>query len=65
MHSGWAVGWGAADLLYTAIFSLAPAELAWRLLFAFGLLPALLVFFLRRLIEEPPVFTEISGRLLR
>lgn len=62
VHSGWAVGWGAAALLYTVIFSLAPKEIAWRLLFAFGLLPALLVFFLRRLIEEPPVFLEMQKR---
>ena len=62
VHSGWAIGWGAAALLYTALFSLAPPEIAWRLLFAFGLLPAMLVFFLRRLIEEPPVFVEMQKR---
>ncbi|MBV9891022.1 MAG: MFS transporter [Rhizobacter sp.] len=62
VHSGWAVGWGAAALLYTVIFSLAPPELAWRVLFAFGLIPAALVFFLRRLVEEPPVFVEIQRR---
>jgi MFS family permease len=62
VHSGWAVGWGASALLYTGIFSLAPADVAWRMLFAFGLLPALLVFFLRRLVEEPPVFVALQQR---
>ena len=62
VHSGWAVGWGAAALLYTVLFMVVPAELAWRLLFAAGLLPALLVFFLRRLVEEPPVFVEVQRR---
>jgi MFS family permease len=28
VQSGWAVGWGAAVLLYTAVFSLAPQEIA-------------------------------------
>jgi MFS family permease len=62
VHSGWAVGWGAAALLFTGIFSVAPPEIAWRLLFAVGLLPAILVFFLRRLIEEPPIFVEMQKR---
>ncbi len=62
VHSGWAVGWGAAALLYTALFSIAPPEVAWRLLFAAGLLPALLVIFLRRVVEEPPMFVEMQKR---
>ena len=62
VHSGWAVGWGAAAILYTVIFSLAPKEIAWRLLFAFGLLPALMIFVLRRFVEEPPVFVELQKR---
>jgi predicted MFS family arabinose efflux permease len=53
VQSGWAVGWGAAVLLYTAVFSLAPQELAWRILFAIGLLPALLIFYVRRAVPEP------------
>ena len=62
VHSGWAVGWAAAAILYTVIFSLAPKEIAWRLLFAFGLLPALMIFVLRRFVEEPPVFVELQKR---
>ena len=65
VHSGWAVGWGAAAILYTVIFSLAPKEIAWRLLFAFGLLPALMIFVLRRFVEEPPVFVELQKRYAR
>ena len=53
VQSAWAVGWGAAVLLSAVIFSYAPAWLGWRLLFATGLLPALLVLFLRRGIPEP------------
>ena len=53
LQSGWAIGWGASVLLYTAIFSVLPADLAWRVMFAFGLLPALLVLYLRRNLAEP------------
>jgi MFS family permease len=37
------------------LFSWLPAETAWRWMFAIGALPALLVFFLRRYVEEPEV----------
>ena len=53
VQSGWAIGWGASVLLYAAMFSLFSAEIAWRLMFAFGLLPALLVLYVRRGILEP------------
>jgi len=54
VQSAWAVGWGAAVLLYTAMFSWLPADLAWRVMFGIGLLPALLVVYVRRNLKEPP-----------
>jgi MFS family permease len=56
VHSGWAVGWGAAAILYTTLFSLVPEAIAWRILFGVGVLPALAVFFVRRFVDEPAVF---------
>lgn len=56
VHSGWAVGWGAAAILYTALFSFLPETIAWRILFGVGVLPALAVFFVRRYVDEPAVF---------
>jgi MFS family permease len=53
VQSGWAVGWGAAVLLYTLVFSFFAPEIAWRILFAIGLLPALLIFYVRRAVPEP------------
>ncbi len=53
VQSAWAVGWGTAVLLSAVIFTYAPAHLGWRLLFAAGLLPALLILFIRRNIPEP------------
>jgi MFS family permease len=56
MQSGWALGWGAAALLYALLFSILPPASAWRVLFFVGFAPALLVFFLRRLVREPEVY---------
>ena len=55
MQSGWAVGWGLAVLSQAILFSWLPPETAWRWMFAIGALPALLVFFLRRYVEEPEI----------
>ncbi|MCM2494959.1 MFS transporter [Burkholderia glumae] len=54
VQSAWGFGWGAAVLLYTAMFSFVSQEWAWRLLFAVGVAPALLVLYLRRKVAEPP-----------
>ncbi len=48
VQSGWAVGWGGAVLLYGGLFYWLPAEIAWRVMFGLGLLPALFVFYVRR-----------------
>ena len=56
VQSGWAIGWGAAAVLYTVIFSFVPEHLAWRVLFFTGIAPALLVVYIRRFVEEPEVF---------
>jgi MFS family permease len=40
-------------LLYLAVFSFVSPQWAWRVLFAIGVVPALLVLYLRRNIEEP------------
>ena len=63
VQSGWAIGWGAAALLYALLFSLLPEETAWRVLFFAGILPAGLVFFIRRFVEEPAVFTATQKQI--
>ena len=56
VQSGWAVGWGAAALLYTLLYAALPEVTAWRVMFWIGLTPALLVLWIRRTISEPEVF---------
>ncbi|MYM85427.1 MFS transporter [Duganella sp. FT50W] len=53
VQSAWAVGWGAAVILYTVLFSWLTPDMAWRVMFMLGLLPALLVVYVRRSIKEP------------
>jgi MFS family permease len=62
VQSGWAVGWGLAVLSQAVLFSYLPAETAWRWMFAVGALPALLVFFLRRYVEEPEIAAATRAR---
>jgi MFS family permease len=63
MQAGWAVGWGMATILYAVFFTLLPLQTAWRALFLVGIAPAVLVFFVRRYVEEPPVYLESRKQL--
>lgn len=55
VQSGWALGWGLAVILQFVCYSLLPPEEAWRYMFALGAIPAVLIFFLRRYVDEPEV----------
>jgi MFS family permease len=61
VQSAWAVGWGAAVLLFTVAFSWLPPDMAWRVMFAVGLLPALLVVYIRRSLKEPVRAAAAAG----
>ncbi|GAB2882710.1 MFS transporter [Paraburkholderia jirisanensis] len=58
LQAGWAIGYGVAVLLSTVLFSSLAPGLAWRVLFAVGILPTLLVLWIRRNIEEAPLFAQ-------
>jgi MFS family permease len=63
MQSGWAIGWGIAAGMATLLLNTLPQDVAWRALFWVGLTPAVLVFFVRRFVDEPPVFAETQKNL--
>lgn len=63
VQGGWAIGWGAAVLLYAGTFSVFSADVAWRVMFAVGLLPALLVLYVRRNVPEPVRDATAAPRL--
>lgn len=56
VQSGWAIGWGVAVILFVLTDQLFSDEWSWRVLFALGVLPALLVFYIRRHVKEPDIF---------
>jgi MFS family permease len=53
VQTGYSIGWGTAALLFTLFFAILPEAIAWRAMFWIGLAPALLVFWIRRYVEEP------------
>ena len=62
IQSAWAVGWALAVIAFTIVFSLFAEEQAWRVLMVVGVLPALLIFFVRRHVEDPEVFAETKAK---
>jgi len=65
VQGGWAIGWGLAAIFYTVLFSVLPAAIAWRAMFWVGILPALLVFYIRRYVPEPAVYRQTRLQLER
>lgn len=58
LQAGWAIGYGIAVLITTILFNYIEAQYAWRVLFALGMAPALLVMWIRRNIQEAPVYMQ-------
>jgi MFS family permease len=58
VQAGWATGYGLAVLISVVLFTQLPPDIGWRVFFFIGLLPALLVLWIRRNITEAPLFAE-------
>lgn len=58
VQSSWAVGWGLAVLVYTLVFQFVSEDLAWRVLFWTGALPALLIVWVRRNLTDSETVTQ-------
>jgi len=56
VQTGAAVGPGLAALVYAGLFAILPEAIAWRALFAVGILPGLFVLWVRRSIPESEAF---------
>jgi MFS family permease len=65
VQGGWAIGWGLAAIFYLVLFSTMPAAIAWRAMFWIGILPALLVFYIRRYVPEPAIYRQTRQQLER
>jgi len=62
IQSGYAVGNALSVALFPVIFGFLSQDMAWRVFFAIGVLPALLVFFVRRFVPESAIFAEQVAR---
>ncbi|MFF4213543.1 MFS transporter [Streptomyces sp. NPDC001796] len=62
IQSSWAVGWALAAVVYTLVFSFLGDDLAWRVMFWTGALPALLVIWMRRRVHDAPEATAQRER---
>ncbi|NWF27400.1 MFS transporter [Streptomyces sp. PKU-EA00015] len=58
VQSSWAVGWALAVVVGTAVMNNVDPDLAWRVLFWTGALPAVLLVYVRRNVEDAPEVTE-------
>lgn len=60
IQSGYAVGYAISLTALPVLVNFFPQTIAWRLFFLIGIVPALLVWFIRRLVPESAVFTAMS-----
>ena len=65
VQSSWSVGWAAAAVAFWAASSLLPPDLAWKVLFWLGIMPGLLVIYIRRKVAEPAIFIELRAQRAR
>ncbi|MBB3213259.1 MFS family permease [Herbaspirillum sp. Sphag1AN] len=63
VQSSWAIGWAASALAFWGVYAVLPPEMAWKVLFWIGILPALLTLYIRRSLREPEVFLAEQARL--
>ena len=58
VQSAWSLGWALAAIAFAVVFSLAEPEMAWRILFFLGALPALLILYVRSRVRDSELFVE-------
>ena len=63
MQSGWASAGASRRCWRRCSSASCRPDIAWRALFWVGVTPALMVFFVRRAVDEPPVFTQTQDNL--
>jgi MFS family permease len=64
VQSSWSVGWAAAAFGFWAVSALLPPQTGWKVLFWVGILPALLIIYIRRNVHEPAIYLDLRARQL-
>lgn len=62
VQSGFALGWALAVIVVSLIISHFPAEVAWRIVFWIGVIPAGCVLFLRRYLTDSDTFINATKK---
>jgi MFS family permease len=62
VQSSWSIGWAAAALAFWAVSAIVPPAVAWKFLFWLGILPGLLVIYIRRKVPEPAIFMRMRAQ---
>jgi MFS family permease len=63
VQSAWSIGYAGVLIANTLVFSLAAPELAWRIMFWLGAVPAVVLLWVRTRVQESPVYrAEVAGR---
>ncbi len=65
VQSAWAVGWLGANVAFQLVSVSLHGAAVWRALFFLGILPALAVLYIRREVEDPPIYAETNRLSLR
>lgn len=60
IQSGYAIGYAISLAVLPVLLNFFPQEIAWKLFFLIGIIPAILVWFIRRLVPESPVFLKMT-----
>jgi MFS family permease len=65
IQSAWAVGWALAVVTWVVVFELFEETTAWRVLMCLGALPALLILYIRRNVEDGEVAQRTRQQMRR
>ncbi|MFO7070663.1 MFS transporter, partial [Pseudomonas aeruginosa] len=60
VQSGFALGWAGAAVIMTGLLAWLPQDLAWRVAFWVGVIPAGFVLFIRRHVKDPEIYQQAT-----
>lgn len=58
VQSSWAIGWLAANAVFQITAAFLPMQIAWRVMFFAGILPAFAVLYIRSNVSDAPLFEK-------
>lgn len=63
VQSGFSIGWALAAVIMTTLLATLPPELAWRVAFWVGVIPASFVLFIRRNVKDAVIYKEATAKV--